>query len=571
MPSRGAVAADVVTVVRDTGGRVMLHSYAAPPLDPGIDEAMRSFMAKTQHSRPDMRCTGAMGGRGARARRVLRRSLPHMVAMNSSGRLSLATLAVVPAVVRRPVFDPRRLGIGIVHLGCGAFHRAHQAVHTQAAIEARGGDWGIAAVSLRGEDVPGRLAPQDGLYAVMVREPDADRVGVVGVIRSVIGPRRLSEAVATIAQPATRIVSLTVTEKGYCCDASSGALDETNADVRADLAAPDHPRSAPGVIVAGLAARRAAGQAGLAVMSCDNLAGNGQATARVVVALARRRNPALADWIERHVAFPSTMVDRIVPATTPADIDAVSAALGLRDEACVVTEPFSQWVIEDRFPAGRPAWEESGAELVADVAPYEMMKLRLINASSSMIAYLGFLAGHETVNAALAAPGFASMVERFFDEASPSFGMPQGVDPIALRRRIVARFANPKLRHRTFQICMDGSQKLPQRFLGTARDNLAAGRPIALAALGVAAWMRYVRGVDERGAPIEVRDPLAGVLARHAAGTPAARVDALLGMSAIFGEDLRGVPAFRAVVLSWLEHLERDGAAAVVRAAAGAG
>lgn len=485
-------------------------------------------------------------------------------------RLSLASLADLPPAVQRPRFEPGALGIGIVHLGCGAFHRGHQAVHTQAAIEARGGDWGIAAVSLRSEDVPRRLAPQDGLYSVMVREAAADRVAVIGTIRAVIGPARLAEAVAAIARPATRIVSLTVTEKGYCRDAATGVLDAANADILADLATPDRPRSAPGLIVAGLAARRAAGLGAVAVMSCDNLAGNGIATARVVVELARRRDRALADWIERHVTFPSTMVDRIVPATTPADIDAVSARLGLRDEACVVTEPFTQWVIEDRFPAGRPAWAEGGAELVADVAPYETMKLRLINASSSLIAYLGYLAGHETVSDALAAPGFAAMVGRLYDEAAASFVMPSGIHAAALRDRVVARFANPKLRHRNAQICMDGSQKLPQRFLGTIRDNIAAGRPIVLAALGVAAWMRYLRGRDEQGAAIDVRDPLADLLARHAGREPSARVDALLAIPTIFGEDLRAMPAFRAAVLSWLERLERDGAAAVVREAASA-
>ncbi|MBM3522468.1 MAG: mannitol dehydrogenase family protein [Alphaproteobacteria bacterium] len=485
-----------------------------------------------------------------------------------TSRLSLAGWASIAADILRPRFDPRALGVGIVHLGCGAFHRGHQAVHTQAAIEARGGDWGIAAVSMRGEDVPRRLAPQDGLYSVMVRESADDRICVVGAIRAVIGPGALADAITMISRPTTRVVSLTVTEKGYCRDAASGALDGTNVDILADLATPERPRSAPGLIVAGLAARRASGQGGLAVMSCDNLAGNGEATSRVIVELARRRDPALADWIERHVTFPSTMVDRIVPATTPADIDAVSVRLGLRDEACVVTEPFTQWVIEDRFPAGRPVWEDGGAELVADVAPYELMKLRLINASSSLIAYLGYLAGHETVSDALAAPGFAGMVGRLFDEAAASLRLPQGTDARALRRRVVERFANPQLRHRTWQICMDGSQKLPQRFLGTLRDNLAAGRPIRLTALGVAAWMRYVRGRDEKGAAIDVRDPLAGLLARHVAGAPAARADALLAIPAIFGDDLRHVTAFRASVLDWLDRLERDGAAAVVLEAA---
>lgn len=485
-------------------------------------------------------------------------------------RLGLAHLAGLAPAIARPRFDPRGLRTGIVHLGCGAFHRAHQAVHTQAAIEAQGGDWGIAAVSLRGEDVPWRLAPQDGLYSVLVRGPDADRLGIIGSIRRVIGPTRLDDAVAAIAHPGTRVVSLTVTEKGYCRDASSGDLDAGHPDIVGDLAAPDHPRSAPGLIVAGLAARRSAGQGGLAVLSCDNLPENGVATARVVQALAARRDPALARWIADHVAFPSTMVDRIVPATTPADLDAVSALLGLRDEACVATEPFSQWVIEDRFPGGRPAWEAGGAQLVGDVVPFEHMKLRLLNASHSLIAYLGFLAGHEVVAAAIAAPGFATLVERLWDETTPTLRLPAGTDLAAYRRQLLARFANPQIRHRTWQIAMDGTQKLPQRVLATIRENLAAGRPIDRAALCVAAWMRYVRGVDERGAAIDVRDPHVERLARARAGTPSERVTALLAMTDVFGADLPRAPGFVAAVTRWLEHLEHDGAAAVARLAAAA-
>ncbi|MBL8702459.1 MAG: mannitol dehydrogenase family protein [Alphaproteobacteria bacterium] len=485
-------------------------------------------------------------------------------------RLDLDQLSHLPAAVVRPGFDPRRLGIGIVHLGCGAFHRAHQAMHTQAAIAARGGDWGIAAVSLRGEDVPRRLAPQDGLYGVLVRGPDGDALTVVGVIRDVIGPARLADAIAAIARPATRIVSLTVTEKGYCRDAASGVLETAHPDIVHDIAEPGRPRSAPGLIVAGLAARRAAGAGGLAVMSCDNLPENGVATARVVRALAERQDPSLAAWIDAQVAFPSTMVDRIVPATAPADIETVAGLLGLRDEACVVTEPFSQWVIEDRFPAGRPAWEAGGAELVADVVPFEHMKLRLLNASHSMLAYLGYLAGHEFVAQAIVAPGFAPLVERLWDEATPTLRVPAGVDLAAYRRRLLARFGDPQLRHRTWQIAMDGSQKLPQRLLATIRENIAAGRPCATGALAVAAWMRYVRGVDERGNPIDVRDPLAETFVPLRAGEPSTRAAALLGIPAIFGADLAKVAGFAEAVGAWLERLERDGAAAVVRAAAAA-
>lgn len=483
-------------------------------------------------------------------------------------RLSLATLEDAARVARRPRFDPARLAIGMVHLGCGSFHRAHQAMHTQAAIEAERGPWGVAAVSLRGDAVPLDLAPQDGLFTVLERGGGAPALTVNATLRAIIGPRQLHDAVATIARTTTRVVSLTVTEKGYCRDPATGALDEDHPDIRADLGAPPAPRSAPGLLVAGLAARHAAGAGGLAVLSCDNLPDNGAATRRVVLRLAELRDPALAAWIAAEIDFPSAMVDRIVPATTDADRAEASALLGLRDQACVVTEPFSQWVVEDRFRAGRPAWECGGATLVADVAPFERMKLRLLNGSHSTLAYLGYLAGHETVAAAIAAPGFATLAGRLWDEASATLDMPQGTDLDAYRAGLLARFGNPHLRHRTWQIAMDGTQKLPQRLLATIRDNIAAGRPIRIATLGVAAWMRYVRGIDERGAPIDVRDPLACELRRHAAGSPADRVDGLLGLSQVFGADLPRAPGFRAQLLAWLERLEGEGAASVVRDAA---
>ena len=488
--------------------------------------------------------------------------------MQTNARLSLATLPRAAAAARRPAIDPHRLGVGIVHLGCGAFHRAHQAMHVQRAIEAAGGDWGIAAASLRGEAVPASLLPQDGLYSVLERDADGARLSVNAVLREVIGPTRLAAAAAAIARPATRIVSLTVTEKGYCHDPASGELDEAHPDIRADLVPGAVARSAPGLLVAGLAARRAAGLGGLAILSCDNLPENGETTRRIVLRMAALRDPALAAWIAGEVDFPCSMVDRIVPATTEGDRAQVATLLGLSDEACVVTESFSQWVVEDAFRAGRPALELGGATLVADVRPFERMKLRLLNAAHSTIACLGYLAGHETVAAAIAAPGFARLVERLWDEAAPTLSLPAGTDLAAYRMRLLARFANPHLAHRTWQIAMDGTQKLPQRLLGTIRDNLAAGRPVDVAALGVAAWMRYARGIDERGGRIDIRDPLAGELAARAAGSPEERVDALLGMSRVFGEDLRGHEGLRALLVSWLGRLEREGAAAVVRAAA---
>jgi fructuronate reductase len=486
-----------------------------------------------------------------------------------SHRLSLARLADLAPRVERPRFDPQALGIGIVHLGCGAFHRAHQAMHTQRAIEAAGGDWGIAGVSLRSGAVTDALAAQDGLFCVLARDAEGENLVVNAMLRATHGPSRRADAIAAMADARTRIVSLTVTEKGYCHDPATGDLDESHPDIVHDRGAGAVPRSAPGMIVAALAARRAAAAGGFAVLSCDNLPENGVATARIVRRLAELRDPALAAWIDAEASFPSSMVDRIVPAVTDADRDAVAARLGLRDEACVVTESFSQWVIEDRFVRGRPAWEAGGATLVRDVHPFERMKLRLLNGSHSLIAYLGHLAGHAHVADAIAAPGFAALIDRYWDEVVPTLTLPAGTDLRDYRAQLQARYANPHLRHRTWQIAMDGSQKLPQRLLAPIRENLAAGRPIAIAALGVAAWMRYVRGIDERGAAIDVRDPLAVRLAGLSTGSPAERVDALLGLAQVFGDDLRDAAILRDAVRGWLEKLETLGAARVVREAAG--
>jgi len=301
---------------------------------------------------------------------------------------------------------------------------------------------------------------------------------------------------------------------------------------------------------------------------CDNLPQNGALVAGLVVAYANLVEPSLADWISREIAFPSTMVDRIVPATTAEDVADNANALGVEDVAPVVHEPFIQWVIEDRFAAARPAWEAAGATLVHDVDPYESMKLRLLNASHSAFAYLGFLAGHEYIYQVAAQPAFVAWMRRFTaGEVAPALARVPGVDLGAYCDALVRRFANPALPHKTRQIAMDGSQKLPQRILATVRDNLAAGRPVELATLAVAGWMRYVYGEDERGKTIEVSDPLAAKFAALAArhrGDPAGFAQGLLDLRAIFDEDLRNEPRFTTPVTRWLRQLFTQGAAATV-------
>ena len=479
-------------------------------------------------------------------------------------RLSSSTLGRLPAGVARPSYDRAAVATGIVHLGIGAFHRAHQAVYTEAVLAAGDRRWGILGASLRSADTRDALAPQDGLYTVAVRGPVGEALQVVGAVRDVVvAPEDPRALVAAMADPRVAIVSLTVTEKGYCHEPATGALDEHHPDIVHDLAMPHAPRSAPGFIVAALKRRRAAGLSPFTVLSCDNLPDNGETCARIVRRFAELTAPDLASWLTGEVDFPATMIDRIVPATTDADKAAIAGRLGLADAWPVVTEPFSQWVIEDRFGLGRPDWAAAGATFVTDVKPFEEMKLRLLNGSHSTMAYLGYLAGYETVADTIADAGVRALIEGLMrDEAAPTLHMPPGADVDAYGRELVARFANPALKHRTWQIAMDGSQKLPQRLLATARARLAAGAPIDRIALGVAAWMRYVTGIDETGAPIDVRDPMARRLRTIAdeAGPVAARLaPALVAVREVFG-DLSADPRFADAVTAALDRLFTLGA-----------
>ncbi len=488
---------------------------------------------------------------------------------NHRPRLSAATLGRLAPGVASPGYDRASERVGIVHLGVGAFHRAHQAVFVDERMAAGERDWAILGASLRSPETRDALAPQDGLYTLVERDGDGERQRVVGALRGIlVAPESPTALLDAMTDPNVRIVSLTVTEKGYCHDPATGELREDHPDIRHDLATPGLPRSALGFLVEALARRRAAGTAPFTVLCCDNLPSNGKLVRGVTRRLAGLRDAELGRFVEQEVAFPGTMVDRIVPASTDADREVVAARLGLDDAWPVVAEPFRQWVIEDHFPAGRPRFEEAGAELVADAGPYETMKLRLLNGAHSTLAYLGYLAGHETVAAAIAAPGFAPFVLGLMDEeVTPTLSVPSSTDLAAYKAALLRRFANPALKHRTWQIAMDGSQKLPQRLLATTRARLAAGAPIRRLALAVAGWMRYVTGLDERGQPIEVRDPLAGRLraVADAAGPNAETLAAsLLSVREIFDADLPADPRFVGAVQQALSDLYRYGAARAV-------
>ncbi len=464
-------------------------------------------------------------------------------------RLSDATLAHLPPGIGRPGYDRTAMQAGIVHLGTGAFHRAHQAVVADAALRAGDRRWGVIGASLRSPATRDALAPQDGLYALNLRG-ETDRYAVIGSIgRILVAPEDPAALLAAMAHPAVRIISLTVTEKAYCLHPATGLLDEAHIDIQHDLSHPHAPRSAPGFLVAALARRRAAGLLPPTVLCCDNLPRNGVTLHRLLARLGAQNDPSLGAWIADEVACPNTMVDRIVPATTDADRARVAAALGMEDAWPVVAEPFLQWVIEDRFTAGRPDFEAYGAALVSNVAPFETMKLRMLNAAHSAIAYLGLLAGDATVADAVQDPGLGAFVRGLMRDAAQTLSVPPGTDVSGYGQALMERFANPALRHRTAQIALDGSQKLPPRLLDAMRDRLDQDLPVARHAMAVAAWMQHIAT-----SPI-VQDPLADTLARAVHGCGPA---ALLDVAAVFG-DLATRPGARDAIIAALALLQQAG------------
>lgn len=413
-------------------------------------------------------------------------------------RLSAASLARLPGPVNVPAYNPETRGIGIVHFGIGAFHRAHQAVYTDDAMAAENGDWRILGVSLRSSSVRDQMRPQDGLYTLVERGSEGITAQIIGSVADVlVASEERERLVATLASPTTHIVSFTITEKGYC-RAPDGSLDLNLAD----------GSSAFSYLAAAFARRRDAGLPGLTLLSCDNLASNGAQIQRLMGEYLDAHARDLRSWFETECTCPATMIDRIVPATTDADRAEIEAIIGMRDEAAVVTEPFSQWVIEDKFAGCRPAWEKHGAHVTSDVHAYETAKLRMLNGAHSALAYLGLQRGHEFVHQAIADPGLLLLVNRLMrEEAAPSLAPAPGQDLAVYAGALIERFKNPALNHRLIQIAMDGSQKIPQRWLETLayHQQINGQCPAILEAL--AAWMKHVRGDTDA-----VDDPMRDVL-----------------------------------------------------------
>ncbi|TMR98644.1 mannitol dehydrogenase family protein [Nonomuraea basaltis] len=478
-------------------------------------------------------------------------------------RLSVAALPAIPAAAR-PRIGRGDLRTGIVHLGLGAFHRAHQALYTEDAGDPA---FGVCGVTMRSMAAAELLSAQDLLYSVLERDGargEHASIRVCGMLTDAVGPEN---GIARIADPGVRVVTMTVTESGYRHDPATGRLSAKDPDVAADLAGRP-PLTPVGRLVAGLRARRAAGAGPVTVICCDNLAGGGRLLGGLVTEFCElARDEALLSWIrDGNVAFPSAMVDRIVPAPTDADRADAARLLGVEDRAALATEPFRQWVIEDAFAARRPPWERAGAVITPDVEPYETMKLRLLNGVHSVLAYLGALAGLGTIAGAMARPELAEAGRRYLGlDAGPTLVPPPGVDLDGYRERLLSRLSNPALRHPIAQVAADGTHKLPQRLLPVIRDRLARGAEPRWAALGVAAWMRYVSAARaDDGTPLTVMDPLAGRL-RMPDAPPGEVVDRLLGLAEVFGEDLPSDRTLRALLLDWLTRLTADGALATAR------
>ncbi len=478
-------------------------------------------------------------------------------------RLTESALGGFAGRVAVPSYDRGRLARSIVHIGVGGFHRAHQAVYLDSLAE-RGisTEWGERGVGLLPADkrMAEALLPQDCLYTLVVRDAAGDTARVVGSMTDYLfAPDDPERTLGALADPATRVVSLTITEGGYNVDQHTGVFDADNPAIRQDLEHPSAPATVFGYICEGLERRRAAGVAPFTVLSCDNLPGNGAIARTAFVSFGRLRDEALGAWIEANVAFPNSMVDRITPQTTDQDRALVAREFGIADAWPVTTEPFIQWVLEDAFCDGRPPLEEVGVQIVPDVHPYETMKLRLLNASHQAMGYLGYLAGYRYVHDVMGDADFRAFLARMMDDEVTALLPPvPGIDLGDYKRTLLERFANPKIGDTLARLDTDGSDRMPKMLLPSLSEALAQNRPHRLLTLAVAGWFRYLRGVDEQGREIAIADRLAGELrARANEGGDDPRP--LLGIHSVFG-DLGRNEAFVAELEEALRAVSTQGA-----------
>jgi mannitol 2-dehydrogenase len=482
--------------------------------------------------------------------------------------LRTATLTSLAGTLPVPTYDRSRIRAGIVHLGVGAFHRSHQAMYLDRLLEqGQAGDWGICGVGVLPSDraMAEVMAAQDCLYTLVVKHADGslDARVVGSIVEYLLAPDDPEAVVEKLAAETTRIVSLTVTEGGYNVAAITGEFDATHPDVVHDLRPGAALRTSFGLVTEALVRRRDRGLAPFTVVSCDNIQHNGDVARRSFAAFAGLRDPELGPWVEREVPFPNSMVDRITPATTDDDRAEVARRFGIDDGWPVVCEPFTQWVLEDRFSLGRPPLEDAGVQVVADVDPYERMKLRLLNSSHQALAYLGTLTGYRLVHEAAQDPLFQAFLLGYMEqEATPTLLPVPGIDLDDYRRELIARFSNPAIRDTLARLAFDGSERLPKWLLPVVRDNLAAGGEVRLSATVVAGWARYCEGADDAGQPIEVVDRRRDDLVARARGQRQNPVEFIADRD-LFG-DLVDDERFTTPYLAALTGLQQRGARATL-------
>jgi mannitol 2-dehydrogenase len=467
-------------------------------------------------------------------------------------KLSNATLADIP--IDKPTYDRGEISVGIVHFGVGGFHRAHQAVYVDRLLQrGQAKDWGICGVGVMPADrrMADVMAAQDCLYTLVTENPDGTRdARVIGsIVDYRYAPDDPESVIELLAAPATRIISLTITEGGYSIDSAP-------------------PDGVFGLVTRALARRRERGVPSPTIVSCDNIEGNGDVARDAFTAYARQHHPGLAEWMDEHTGFPNSMVDRITPVTSPEVIDSLATDFGVEDQWPVAAEPFTSWVLEDSFSSGRPPLEDVDVLIVDDVTPYELMKLRLLNASHQCLCYFAYLAGYRLVHDAARDPLFAEFLRQYMDaEGTPTLKPVPGVDLPEYKQTLIERFANPGVRDTIVRLCFGSSDRIPKWLLPVIRENLRSGAPIKMSAATVASWARYAEGVDEQGEPIDVQDQLAETLV-PLAKSQIQEPTAFISDTDVFG-DLAQQPRFVEEYLWALDSLHRHGARATLQALVG--
>ncbi len=466
-------------------------------------------------------------------------------------------------------YDRASLKVRVFHVGFGAFAKAHTAVFHDEMLCQTGGDWGMAVARLNsGAEDLSALDRADGFFTVGEMSDDDLALRRVGAVIKTLHPKRdgIEALISQIADPDLQVITLTITEKGYCL--ANSQLDLENPGITADLETPGSPKTAIGLLAEGLRKRKDAGLPGITILSCDNLPANGKLCRSAVLGFAEKRDAALHRWIEAECCFPCSMVDRITPAMTEDSYARLEAASGEPDPNGILCEPFRQWVIEDDFAGQKPRWDLAGATFVSDVEPYEDLKLRLLNGSHSFLAYLGALAGKKTISDCMEDRVFKQAAHTLMiEEQAGTLTVPGGFDIAAYAEMLIARYSNRALQHQTTQIASDGSQKLPQRLLNPIRCHLEDGSDWTLSALAVAGWLKYSRGIAEDGSQLPVNDPFAERISDLASThCGEAYVMNMLALGDVFGSDLPADPAFVSTLVTAYQTLEAEGAAAALSA-----